>query len=1323
MLANIKFAIYNVDEGEVPAKNSKGETIGTKEIINGREYYTISTDANGEITADLQEGFYKAVEVQAPEKYDLNNQTHYFGIGASREGKIGVQAEWAKSIGKKEESGNNSINSVAVSLDGSYIVGGYFSSKSLDLGNGIVLDSNGDEDGIIIKYNYYGEIEWTKVIGGNKDDEITSIAVTEDGDYIVVGNFKSAEIDLENGINIRNSSSNGSYYDVVVIKYDSEGRQKWAKKIGNFYDDKINSIISTKDGGYIVGGNFESDSINLGNGITLTNNSEKGQYWAKKSDGMIIKYSSSDELEWAKSIGGIGYDEIKSVSETSDGRYIAAGYFEENIDLGNEVLLTSNGSTDGMIAKYSSLGELEWIKKIGSTYEEEINTIVSTSDNGFIVGGYFKSADIDLGNNVMLKNSGGTDSYGHPCSDGMIIKYGADGNAKWAHEIGGNGIDEVRTVCETSDRGIIVGGYFKSHGKFDLGNDVFLIKNGDFSAAAMIIKYSNEGKAIWSRTIGGVNGDYINSLASMNNTEAYLAGGNRRSAINLGDGVDLWVDGYKGFSDGMVIKFKEVEFPEVITKEARKIEGIDDVIITSVLKTEDEGYVIGGYFEGNLDLKNGVVLEAKGRNTGMLIKYDSKEEIEWARTVGTAVYGISKVSEGGYLVAGYCDTTNIDFGNGIVLKDSGSMILKYSNDGIAEWVYGISASINSVCETKDGGYIVGGTLNSESLDLGNGIIINSNGSSDGLIIKYTSDNSIEWAKALGGDSYDSVKSVYETSDGGYVIGVDFNSKNIDLGNDIIEKSGLYIIKYNSNNQVEWKKWLMYRNYGYMPICETSDGGYVIGIDLLDEITNIGGGIALRRGGHVIKTDSIGNIEWAKGVGGSGYITSVLEIEGGKYIVGGYYSSEINLGNGIVLKSDNGTSDCIGIIFKINPESGAPEVEQLTVENKVKEFEVTTKVRLIDGIKGGSISGEDMKPYEKVKYGNSSTKEIKMIPDENYEIISITINGEEYPYEVNEDGSYTIETIENITEDKHIEVTYSLKDNKITINKVDSKTKLPLKGAEFKLDQIEERSEPESAIGTMTDNGQNYDAVNQEMQEEIQGSLTNNGQEYSTVNKEKEVTDVFGELTNNGTYYFVEQDGKYIPTNGKTYQLANGGTAGKSSTTANSYIPIDLTGKEGKYAVEVNAQVSSESSYDFGYATITETTSAPSYSNSNGRFLYVSGTLSATDYTSAVLEGGKTYYLHLGYRKDGSGDKNDDQIEFNSIKLYEATGISYNFEEIEGKYIPSNISVPNTCANSYIPIDLTNKEGKYAIVVNAETDYTGLVVFSVTTAYKYPLPPV
>ena len=150
-----------------------------------------------------------------------------------------------------------------------------------------------------------------------------------------------------------------------------------------------------------------------------------------------------------------------------------------------------------------------------------------------------------------------------------------------------------------------------------------------------------------------------------------------------------------------------------------------------------------------------------------------------------------------------------------------------------------------------------------------------------------------------------------------------------------------------------------------------------------------------------------------------------------------------------------------------------------------------------------------------------------------------------------------------------------------------------------MDQIEERAEPNN--------------------NEIIGELTDNGQEYTEVKVENEVTDKLGELTNNGTYYFVQnEDGTYTPTNSKTYQTANGGTAGIQNVTANSYIPIDLSGLTGQYAVVINARCSSESA-DYGYATITESTTAPTADKTEGRFMYYTKSYTG-EYNETTIEG-------------------------------------------------------------------------------------------------------
>ena len=1380
LLANIKFAIYDIEDGAIPAKNSKGEILGTKEIIDGKEYYTVTTDSNGELTADLPEGTYKAVEVQAPEKYDLA-EPYYFGVGSSREGKTTYTPIWAQGIGGEYDE---KINSLAETNDGGYIVGGYFASSSIDLGNGIKLTTKNEytssyvADGMIIKYNAYDEVEWAHVIGGTAYDSVETVATTSDGGYIVGGYFKSESINLGNGITITNNSNKSFQYGYdpngMLIKYNTEGEVEWAHVIGGTDDDYISSIVQVDDGGYIVGGYCSSKNIDLGENVVISRE-------VLGRAGMIIKYSAEGKAEYAKVIEGrdrlnnTSNNYVYSIGKCDDGGYIVGGKFNSiSIDLGNGITIANENTYDqyeGMLIKYSATGETEWAKTIvtqASSWESgpevSIYSAIETKDGGYIVGGEFQVADINLGNGINLKHNSS--------QDGMVIKYSTEGEVEWAKSINSKSYDEILTVRETKDGGYIVGGYICESAELDNK-----IKTDNTTNKGIVIKYNENGNLEWHELVGR----NINSIIETDNEE-YILGGYlggylisdeglpngttiknnggydglivRMGEIDLANPIAVYAQGIGGLNndrissvtktsdggyivgesfeslsiyikDGVSLNNKKTSYPYtsdiVLIKynaynEIEWVQGIGgtgDDQITSVISTSDGGYIVGGFFKSSvIDLGNGVTLNATSNYDGMIIKYSATREVEWAKSIGGLnddyVRAITETSDGGYIVGGDFLSSSISLENGISITNESEtgftdgMVIKYNAKGEVEWAQRVGGidieSVNSVAETNDGGYVVGGYFRSSSIDLENGISIVNKGTTsftDGMVIKYSAKGTVEWAQEIGNRSSDTVDSVVATSDGGCIAGGSFCSDSIDLGNGISIKnktittnSDGMIIKYSAKGTVEWAQGIGGKNDEYInSISETSDGGYIIGGNSASSRIEFGNGVEKiysygGSDGIVLKCNKNGRIEWEKTIGGSesDYISSVIETNDGNYVAGGSFVSRLIEIDNKKITSFNGNYS--GMIFKINAQEYVPEVQELEIENKLKEFKITTDVNEIDNTKGGSISGEDEKPYETVKYGNNSKQEIKMIPDKNYEIIGITINGEDYNFTVDEDGSYTMPALTNITENKHIVVTYALKNNKITINKIDKNTKERISGATFKLDQIEERTEPNN--------------------DEIIGELTDNGQEYTEIITGDEVTGKLGELTNNGTYYFVQnEDGTYTPTNSKTYQTANGGIAGIQSSTANSYIPIDLTDLTGKYAVVINVSCESENA-DKGYVEITESTTAVA-NNQTGKVVYISGTQNAKDYTSAILEGGKTYYLHMGYYKDGSIDTGADQIVINSIKLYNATLVTnvYNFINNDGKYESTNQGIDNTTANSYIPIDLTNYTGKYNLTVNAE----------------------
>lgn len=601
-----------------------------------------------------------------------------------------------------------------------------------------------------------------------------------------------------------------------------------------------------------------------------------------------------------------------------------------------------------------------------------------------------------------------------------------------------------------------------------------------------------------------------------------------------------------------------------------------------------------------------------------------------------------------------------------------SYLIKYTASGELEWIKKIASNkndkITKIASDGNGNFVISGYYSGSEIKIGSTICKNK-GAIDGFIAKYTENGDSIWVKnifnnTVGLTAANMISAISIDNNGDIYIGGSYNNCALKIDNyslvEAVSSEG-YVAKLDKNGRTKWAKSYSEGVPGsYMvttgvstrilDVSATNDNGVVVvtsGLAAGRQIGNVLLDSKGREDANVIKYSSAGSVDWATTFGGENndYITSVFQFEDGTYMFAGWFVSKtIEVGDKVIQNIDEGD----GVLARILIKDGVSDTQSIEVKNDLKEFHITTYVEEVNGIKGGSISGEEADPYEIVQYDLNSEKEIKMIPNEGYEIIKVTINGEEIDVNSDEDGSYILPNFVNVTEDKEVIVTYANANNKITINKVNNETNEPLEGVEFELKQIEERNKPEAELGEIVDNGV-------ETQEYVKGNT---------------IIDSLTEYISNGQYYFTEVDGVYVPTNGKTYQLANGGKAGIASKVANSYIKLDLTDYEGRYVINLNARISSESSLDIGYATITKSTSAPAYYSSDGQFMKISGTVSDKDYISKVLDGGEIYYLHLGYSKNASNDVGQDQLIINSISLHEAVSEinSYNFIEEDGKYI-------------------------------------------------------
>ncbi len=1101
-LPNTKFAMYSVENGvDQVALDSKSNILGTKEVINGKTYYTLTTNAQGEIEANLKEGLYKAVEIEASdEKYDITDKVYYFGIGASMEVPQVLVATEAKNI---SESTNKIL--MAETSDGGYVKLASFSG-TITLGE-YTLETKGSSKRYVAKYDADGNVQWATAISGNQSEDYTALAVGKNDEIVIGLHYRSYYIYLGEEV-IRNSKS--LYDDSMIIKYAPTGESgkyelDWYTTITGSGAEKLSCIALGENGEIIAGVNYLNSYITVGSErFENKSNVDSGNSMILYSDALIVKYVPVDNeekyaVEWATSIGNELADTVSKISITEDGGLLATGNIgSESVEIGNYTL-----GKGGMVIKYMTDEQekytVEWATSIGGN----IGSAVETQDKGILIGGYFNTESVEIGGYTLNNHS--SSKY-----DSMIIKYMTDEQEKykvsWATSFGGENDDYINSINETSDGGFIIGGRSNSQ-VISIEDQVLRNKSsgtsgyGSGTYSGIIIKYKpnqNDYSLDLMKSIGESGSNEIYSVEETNDGK-YKVYANIGGNINLEDGTSI-----KGI---VIIKYdpRETSISKVLT--ASSIEGEKEEVVKSLITTNDGGYLIGGNFKSpRIQLGSYELVNEGSYPKGMLAKYSENGEVQWAISIGSSsnedeINSIIKTSDGGFIVRGKFGSTQVPIGDYVLNKSTtsnSSVIIKFvptdNGEYKVDWATSIegngTSNINSIIEVSDAGYVAVGNFN-KTIQVGESVL-KSTSSDKGMIIKYSQAGQVEWVTM----AENKISTVIQTSDEGLLIGgtsyiSKYSKKANEVGyelewnkeiegeaqeilqtsnNGLIIRNKTSISKYNyvEGEEIYIKEWKISSIGTIQSIIKSSDDGFIVAgyfsnsIQVgTDELISSGSSDAM-----IIKFDSQGNEKWAKSIGGSNsdYIYSIVELSNGTVLAGGSFSSsDINLDGKTLPAPENNSSD--GIILKVSNMPTVSEVKELIVENRRKEYKITTDVKEIDGEKGGKITGEDFMPYETVKHGGTSEKPIIMEPNTGYEIISVTVNGKEWPFSAGEDGIYTMPDFVDVREDKHIVVTYSQKSNKIVIKKIDSDTQEPIPGVKFKLEQIESESSYNTQVQT------------------------------------------------------------------------------------------------------------------------------------------------------------------------------------------------------------------------------------------------------------------
>ncbi len=243
-----------------------------KTVIDGYIAVGYSNSTNGDL-ATLNKGGYDAIIV----KYDMDGNI-----------------VWNKNFGG---TGTDFFRGITVASDG-YVAVGYSNSTNGDL----TSLNKGNYDGIIVKYDFEGNIIWKKTYGSTVADyfwDVTSIG----DNYFVVGYTAGNNVDL---LNLNKGGT-----DAIIVNYNKDGDIVWKSNYGgtstdNFYGIKVvdNSLMAV--------GRSNSTNVDL---IGLN----KGGY-----DGIVVQYSLSGDILMKRNYGGGGTDVFYDITTVRDG-YVAVG--------------------------------------------------------------------------------------------------------------------------------------------------------------------------------------------------------------------------------------------------------------------------------------------------------------------------------------------------------------------------------------------------------------------------------------------------------------------------------------------------------------------------------------------------------------------------------------------------------------------------------------------------------------------------------------------------------------------------------------------------------------------------------------------------------------------------------------------------------------------------------------------------------------------------------------------------------------------------------------------------------------------------------------
>ncbi|HSD62352.1 MAG TPA: SBBP repeat-containing protein [Ignavibacteriaceae bacterium] len=742
-------------------------------------------------------------------------EVHYATIKYNNQGVMQWIAEYSDSIYFQSSAS-------AITVDGS--------------GNVYVTGSSGTGLGqfnnfVTVKYNSSGEQQWmARYAGPQNNDYAVALKVDGSGNVYVTGE----------------SYSVSTFYDIAIVKYNSNGVQQWAETWngpGSYQDSPSGLALDNSGNVYVTGYTIDGNTTCYA----------------------TVSFSSSGNFRWA------------SVYNPQDNYTSIANA----IVVDNQGFVYITGRSHGLINQYYTMATIKYDPSSGdSLWVKRYSAAINSQNWGYGIA-------VDDNNNIYV--SGAVSEPGNQPWGIGVIKYNPSGDQLWAsvYTDPNRQVTYGEKIALDSNGNSYIQGY-SSLTPFD--PEDYLTAKFDVNGVFQWIKYyngpGNDRDVSFDIAVDNDGNSFVTGFSYAGHTSGITDYATIKYNI---DGVQQWTARYNNYINGddfvSDMKIDKSGNVYVIGTSQQQSDGSDIFVIKYNYNGDSLWAKMWDGPSDNLDRANAVDIDSSGNvyiagaswdpdaehNQWVTLKYDSAGNFQWSELypgpggggILNAAYSVATDQSGNVYVFGLEAYSNQFTGH--------YLLIKYDPDGNQLW-------------TRAGNTNSFGNNAVKVVTDGNGFVyITSRYGSDIYTIKYSSSGNLQWTATYDGSGNDDNPADLFVDNNGnvYVTGTSMQSSS--------ETSYNYVtVKYNSSGAQQWVK--IYNGPG-----NNFDGANAISVDTDGNVfvTGISNENTSEYDYATIKYSSSGNELWVNRFGSGNSLnfgTSVKTYGGNIYIAGGTSSA-------------------------------------------------------------------------------------------------------------------------------------------------------------------------------------------------------------------------------------------------------------------------------------------------------------------------------------------------------------------------------------------------------------------------------------------------